>query len=314
MVGNTRANSKGLPSQELLDDLCSRFLLNVPKEDLESFERILFLMEQAHWFYEDNSVEQNPSLRSLSFKEFTVLMFNNCAQLRPYIRYLDDIHREFTDYKFSIPVSGAIILDDTNERCLLVKGWKAGSCWSFPRGKRGKDEEDDHVAIREVEEETGFDLRGLLKVGDHLETHLGTQRLRLFIIPSVRANTAFAPQTKKEISEIAWHRLDELVPACDEMITRSVNGLKLYMVAPFLKPLQTWLSTEPALIARKSDPPVKGTTVWKAKPGIGDGAESSTSKVPEQKVVDNRPGKTFRNFHFDYAEIVKAAESAFSAC
>jgi Dcp2, box A domain len=30
-------------------------------------------MEQAHWFYEDNSVEQNPSLRSLSFKEFTVL-------------------------------------------------------------------------------------------------------------------------------------------------------------------------------------------------------------------------------------------------
>lgn len=125
------------------------------------------------------------------------------------------------------------------------------------------------------------------------------------------------------LKEIAWHRLDELVPACDEMITRSVNGLKLYMVAPFLKlvyfpvlilnvllsiiffvclsffcvpdvydmndviihfqyflfcggipsfvfflvftlllhlfrPLQTWLSTEPALIARKSDPPVKG--------------------------------------------------------
>lgn len=57
-----------------------------------------------------------------------------------------------------------------------------------------------------------------------------------------------------------------------------------------------------------------GTTVWKAKPGIGDGAESSTSKVPEPKLVDNRPGKTFRNFRFDYAEIVKAAESAFSAC
>jgi hypothetical protein len=37
-------------------------------------------------------------------------------------------------------------------------------------------------------------------VGDHLETHLGTQRLRLFIIPSVSANTAFASQTKKEIS------------------------------------------------------------------------------------------------------------------
>lgn len=48
-------------------------MLNVPKEDLESFERILFLLEQAHWFYEDNSVEHNPSLKSLSFKDFTTL-------------------------------------------------------------------------------------------------------------------------------------------------------------------------------------------------------------------------------------------------
>jgi mRNA-decapping enzyme subunit 2 len=48
-------------------------VLNVPKEDLESFERILFLLECAHWFYEDNSVENNPSLKSLSFKDFTTL-------------------------------------------------------------------------------------------------------------------------------------------------------------------------------------------------------------------------------------------------
>lgn len=67
-------------------------MLNVPKEDLESFERILFLMEQAHWFYEDNSVEQNPSLRSLSFKEFTVLSTVlssvskpiNCDDIQPF--------------------------------------------------------------------------------------------------------------------------------------------------------------------------------------------------------------------------------------
>ncbi|KAG4954476.1 hypothetical protein JHK87_040070 [Glycine soja] len=34
--------------------------------------------------------------------------------------------------------------------------------------------------------------------------------------------------------EIAWHRLDELQPASDEVISRSITGLKLYMVAPFL--------------------------------------------------------------------------------
>jgi mRNA-decapping enzyme subunit 2 len=63
----------GLPPQELLDDLCSRLVLNVPKEDQQSFERILFLVENAHWFYEDNSVEKNPSLKSFTLKEFTSL-------------------------------------------------------------------------------------------------------------------------------------------------------------------------------------------------------------------------------------------------
>eukprot|EP01018_Ginkgo_biloba_P031068 Gb_41189 [translate_table: standard] len=34
--------------------------------------------------------------------------------------------------------------------CLLVKGWKSSASWSFPRGKKGKDEEDHACAIREV--------------------------------------------------------------------------------------------------------------------------------------------------------------------
>jgi hypothetical protein len=35
-------------------------------------------------------------------------------------------------------------------QCLLVKGWKAGASWSFPRGKKNKDEEDCDCAVREV--------------------------------------------------------------------------------------------------------------------------------------------------------------------
>ena len=34
--------------------------------------------------------------------------------------------------------------------------------------------------------------------------------------------------------EIAWQRLDELQPVSDDVISRGMNGLKLYMVAPFL--------------------------------------------------------------------------------
>ncbi|KAG5557490.1 hypothetical protein RHGRI_007656 [Rhododendron griersonianum] len=153
MSGLHRSSSaplkNGLPPQELLDDLCSRFVLNVPKEDQQSFERILFLVEYAHWFYEDNSVENNPSLKSFTLKEFTSLMFNSCDVLRPYVAHIDDIFKDFTSYKVRVPVTGAIILDESYERCLLVKGWK-GTSWSFPRGKKNKDEEDHTCAIREL--------------------------------------------------------------------------------------------------------------------------------------------------------------------
>ncbi|PKA53401.1 mRNA-decapping enzyme subunit 2 [Apostasia shenzhenica] len=303
------------PPQELLDDLCSRFVLNVPKEDLESFERMLFLLEQAHWFYEDNSVEQNPSLKSLSFKEFTSLMFSSCAALRPYVDHIDDIYKDFTSYKFRVPVTGGIILDESYERCLLVKGWKAGASWSFPRGKKSKDEEDHTCAVREVLEETGFDVSKLLKLDDFIEVVIGQQRVRLYIITDVKEDTAFAPLTKKEISEISWHRLDELQPAGDEAISRGVNGLKLYMVAPFLNALKTWIAAHPTPVSQKADLSIKGTTVWKAKNST---SAAPVTENPLQRVgsdphnADVRPGRSFRTFRFDIPSILQAMESAFS--
>lgn len=308
----------GLPPKELLDDLCSRFVLNVPKEDLQSFERILFLVEYAHWFYEDNSVEKNPSLKSLNLKEFTSLMFNSCDVLKPYVAHLDDIFKDFTSYKVRVPVTGAIILDETYERCVLVKGWK-GSSWSFPRGKKSKDEEDHACAIREVLEETGFDVATLLDKDEYIEKTFGQQRVRLYIIAGVKDDTAFAPLTKKEISEIAWQRLDELQPATDDVISRGSTGLKLYMVAPFLAALKSWISVHQPLIAPKPDMPLRAISVWKAK---NSSTGSSSTMIPETQPTrpepdihppDTGPGKSFRNFRFDTASILQAMEAGFSS-
>ncbi|KAI3426717.1 Nudix hydrolase domain-containing protein [Psidium guajava] len=309
-------SKNGLPSQELLDDLCSRFVLNVPKEDLQSFERILFLVEYAHWFYEDNSVEKNPSLKSLSLKEFTGLLFNSCEVLRPYVAHIDDIFKDFTSYKVRVPVTGAIILDETYERCLLVKGWK-GTSWSFPRGKKNKDEEDHTCAIREVLEETGFDVTNLLNKDEYIEMIFGQQRVRLYVIAGVKDDTAFAPLTKKEISEIAWHRLDELQPVNDAVISRSIIGLKLYMVAPFLASLKSWIFAHQPPAAR-THVPLKGICVWKAK----NSSTGSSSTIPEPQPSrsasnvhssNSGPGKSFRRFRFDTAAILRAMDAGFSS-
>ncbi|KAL7184554.1 hypothetical protein ACSBR2_026664 [Camellia fascicularis] len=321
MSGLHRSSSStlknGLPPQELLDDLCSRFVLNVPKEDQQSFERILFLVEYAHWFYEDNSVEKNPSLKSFTLKEFTSLMFNSCDVLRPYVAHIEDIFKDFTSYKVRVPVTGAIILDDSYERCLLVKGWK-GTSWSFPRGKKNKDEEDHACAVREVLEETGFDVSKFLNKDDYIEMIFGQQRVRLYIIAGVKDDTAFAPLTKKEISEIAWQRLDEIQPANEDVISRGTTGLKLYMVAPFLVSLKAWILAHKPPVAQKSDLPLKGISVWKAtNNSTGSSSMITETQLTKPVVVDAHfsdtgPGKSFRDFRFDTNVIFRAMETSFS--
>ncbi|KAH6804884.1 decapping 2 [Perilla frutescens var. frutescens] len=320
MSGGLNRSSSGptkniLPPQELLDDLCSRFVLNVPKEDQQSFERILFLVEYAHWFYEDNSVEKNPSLKSLTLKEFTTLLFNNCDVLKPYVPHVDDIFKDFTSYKFRVPVTGAIILDETYERCLLVKGWK-GSSWSFPRGKKNKDEEDHKCAIREVLEETGFDVSELLNEDEFLEMIFGQQRVRLYIVSGVKEDTSFAPLTKKEISEIAWQRLDDLQSANGDVISRGITGLKLYMVAPFLASLKSWISKHPPPVAARYDKPRK-VTVWKAKSVTSGTPATAAERQPSKAVGDvqppeTQPARAFQNFRFDTGPILQAVDTAFS--
>ena len=49
---------------EILDDLGSRFIINVPEEERKDLIRICFQIELAHWFYVDEYVKGN--LYSLS--------------------------------------------------------------------------------------------------------------------------------------------------------------------------------------------------------------------------------------------------------
>ncbi|KAL2897367.1 mRNA-decapping enzyme subunit 2, partial [Bienertia sinuspersici] len=170
-----------------------------------------------------------------------------------------------------------------------------------------------------VLEETGFDVSELLDKDEYLEVIFGQQRVRLYIIAGVNDGTSFAPLTKKEISvgEIAWQRLDDLHSASDEVISRSVTGLKLYMVTPFLKSLRTWISKHAPPAASKSDAFHRGFTVWKAKnSSFGNNVtlvdSQQTKPVPDAPGTETSPGKSLRNFSFETTSILRAMESKFS--
>jgi mRNA-decapping enzyme subunit 2 len=162
---------------------------------------------------------------------------------------------EFLAYKTRVPVRGAILLNDTMDQVVLVKGWKKGANWSFPRGKINKDEKDLDCAVREVFEETGFDIKAARLVGEEkdanfIEVTMREQHMRLYVFRGVPMDTPFEPRTRKEISKIEWYKLSEL-PTLKKQKHHDGNGQdlatnahKFYMVAPFLVPLKKWIAQQ----------------------------------------------------------------------
>lgn len=59
----------------------SRFIVNLPAEELESIERICFQIEQAHWYYEDFVRPQASHLPSYPLRKFCDLVFRTCPLL-----------------------------------------------------------------------------------------------------------------------------------------------------------------------------------------------------------------------------------------
>ncbi|KFZ23842.1 hypothetical protein V502_01686 [Pseudogymnoascus sp. VKM F-4520 (FW-2644)] len=242
--------------EDWLDDLCVRFIINLPEEDLSSVARICFQVEEAQWFYEDFIRPLDPSLPSMSLRSFCLRIFQHCPLLSAFS--IDNHMRAFEEfllYKTRVPVRGAIMLNQALDAVVLVKGWKKGANWSFPRGKINKDEDDLDCAVREVYEETGYDIRaaGLVPETEevkYIDIPMREQHIRLYVFRDVPMDTHFEPRTRKEISKIEWYRLSDL-PAFrkknhqtgnDAEVAKNAN--KFYMVAPFLVPLKKWVQQQ----------------------------------------------------------------------
>lgn len=152
------------------------------------------------------------------------------------------------------------MLNHEMDSCVLVKGWKKGAAWSFPRGKINKDEDDLDCAVREVWEETGFDLKagGLVPQGSEvkdLEVNMREQNIRLFVFRDVPMDTIFETQTRKEISKIQWYKLSDLPAYRKKADATGPSTNKFYMVAPFLSNLKKWIALQKKNDSKKGGMP-----------------------------------------------------------
>ena len=127
------------------------------------------------------------------------LLFRHCSFLIQHSNHVDDILSKWKEFKHAVPTNGAIILDETMKYVLLVQGFWAKASWGFPKGKVIEEETEAKCAIREVLEETGYDISGNLKAEQYLQIQINDQVIRLYIITNVPKNTKFEPQTRREI-------------------------------------------------------------------------------------------------------------------
>ncbi|XP_028411780.1 m7GpppN-mRNA hydrolase-like [Dendronephthya gigantea] len=237
----------------ILEDLCSRFLINLPEEEQKDMVRVFFQIEQAHWYYIDFYCQEQ-LLPTYGLKEFTKIIFEKFPFLNKAGESIDKLMSIWKRYKFSVPVYGAILLNAEMDKCVLVQAYTSKSSWGFPRGKLNKDESPLECSIREVLEETGFNIKDYADPEQFLENSLHDHLVRLYIIPNVPIETEFKTRTRGEIKDIQWFSVYDLPLHKKDSRMKEKIGLaanNFFMVLPFVKDLKKWITEKRSLAAQK---------------------------------------------------------------
>ena len=244
-----------------LDDVHTRFILNIPSKELASSTRLFFQLEQAHWFYSDFLVDSEeypdstlPTYKTL--KAFALIMFEFSPLLSIFETDFDHKWNDFRAYKRGISTYGAILLDDKCEKLVLCNTWD-GKSWTFPSGKKNEGESAVACAARETYEETGFDISsnyGLTasepdkypsvwtggeknsegKLGEDdgitvVDNQGGAAKQRTqFVIQNVPTNFPFNPISRNEVREVRWFDFWDL-PKSTFAVRMFQSGIKRWI-------------------------------------------------------------------------------------
>ena len=222
---------------EALSELYFRFLSGLPAEERVP-DRLMFNLEEAHWYYEDWMVKEN-RLSTLSFHVFVKKMLEKFPGLAP-----AHTHREMMDlyrrYHGETPRRGAIILSPDMEKVVLVTNF-TNTSFGFPKGKMNQGESDVACAVREVWEEIGINISQYIDPSEHLDYPEDSDEQRLFIVVGVQENVDFTINTRNEIGRIEWVRLND-IPSKKSRSESKYPGMHFSKVHNFLRNLRRWIT------------------------------------------------------------------------
>ncbi|CAG5083694.1 Oidioi.mRNA.OKI2018_I69.PAR.g10438.t1.cds [Oikopleura dioica] len=266
VIKEIKISGKPIP-ETIMDDLCARFLLNIPDSERLDMIRLMFQIEQAHWFYIDFYRAEDKNLPEMRLPQFAARI-NECvgADLQ-----LEGVQKE-------VPTFGAIIMDKKMTHCILVQGNSERASWGFPKGKVNIDESPEKCAQREVLEEVGYDVSPLLDKRNFIEVDLAGQINRLYLCPGCPLKTEFVTQTRNEISSIKWFPIDALPLHKKDTSSKEKLGMgsqNFYMVTPFVSQLKHWIQRQQFTMGGKKTP-------RRNKRNQGEGSDEDIKDIPPQ--------------------------------
>lgn len=193
---------------DVVAELCGRFLLSLPQEELQDANRLFYHIEQMWWFYEDHKADELSHLPHMRHQEFGRQVFRLCNLFEPVVNQYDALYGAYKEYLTSVPVFGVFIMNAAMNKVVLVKSYN-GSWLGFPRGKVNQSEAEVECAIREAKEEIGLDLYGCVESSSYLRFKEGEKWVKLFLVNNIPEDKKFETQTRKEIGNISWYDLSK---------------------------------------------------------------------------------------------------------
>lgn len=277
---------QNIPS-EVLDDICWRFLYNIPDNERNDLIRTCFQIEQAHWYYVDffcKDKEFKSKCPDLGQRDFMKQVFAHCSYLCEYADKVDQVLEQWRSYKSNVPTYGAILLDSTLNYVLLIQGFYARSSWGFPKGKLNECEEPTVCAAREVEEEVGYDISEKISEKLFIEKFVNETRVRLYIVTDVPVDYHYAPKTRHEIGKIQWFSIWDLPTDRNDTKTSERIGYlpnNFYTALPFINDLREYVSRQQKKRLKKPKNP--------GSIGIGPRSASAFDPVLPQQRLESLP-------------------------
>lgn len=169
--------------------------------------------QRAFYEYSDKCRVQDPSLPEMEEPLFYESLFRELDCLPHGVASAREAASKTRDVYRNRARAGAILISEDQKNVLMVRGNRHPSKFGFPKGRNESGESLQQTAIREVKEETGYDI--IISEQDISMAYRGyncNSPITLFFIHDVHEEEdhKMEPICSEEIAEISWVPLSNL--------------------------------------------------------------------------------------------------------